>query len=556
MTRGALGGAVLIVLGLANVASAAADGKLFDAVKRHDRAAVQALLKSGADVNGARPDGATVLHWAAYDDDQAMVETLVRAGANANAVNELGIAPLHLACGNGSAPMVELLLKAGANPNGGPAGQETPVMTAARVGVPAVMKLLLAKGGDPNATEEVRGQTALMWAAAQRHPEVVQLLLASGAKVQARTKVPPKRTPMRGAGAPANSGVGGGNGGNGGNVNFERPDGSNGFTALLFAARVGDVESARLLLERGADANDTAADGMSALVISTIRGFPKFAMFLLDRGASANANGTGYTALHWAAGTWESELTVRAITTEREGEWFTIAGLKEGKLALVKALLAHGADPNARMMKAPPRAGSSKNPSLPELEGATPLILAAMAGDAAVMKALVAAGADPTLRTTKTNGTLLMAAAGFGHVQGEDLVKDADARAAAEAALEMGQQIDELDSTGNTALHYAAYMRHDSVVQLLADRGASLHVKNKFGETPLWTAELVIQFMAGGTYQLIPSSTGDLLRKLGALRGDQPYGRARPADWPSNPRAETDQVGMPEVPKADPAKKQ
>jgi ankyrin repeat protein len=171
------------------------------------------------------------------------------------------------------------------------------------------------------------------------------------------------------------------------------------------------------------------------------------------------------------------------------------------------------------------------------------------------MKALVAAGADPTLRT-KTNGTVLMAAAGFGHVQGEDLVKDVNARAAAEAALDLGQKVDDIDSTGNTALHYAAYMRHDSVVQLLADRGASLNAKNKFGETPLWTSELVIQFMAGGTYQMIPSSTGDVLRKLGAQRGDQPYGRARPTDWPSNPRAETDQVGMPDAPKAEPAKKQ
>ena len=39
-----------------------------------------------------------------------------------------------------------------------------------------------------------------------------------------------------------------------------------GSTPLLFAARSGDVESARLLLEAGASANDALPDGMSALV--------------------------------------------------------------------------------------------------------------------------------------------------------------------------------------------------------------------------------------------------------------------------------------------------
>ena len=39
-----------------------------------------------------------------------------------------------------------------------------------------------------------------------------------------------------------------------------------GSTPLLFAARVGDAESARILLEAGADVNDALPDGTSALV--------------------------------------------------------------------------------------------------------------------------------------------------------------------------------------------------------------------------------------------------------------------------------------------------
>jgi ankyrin repeat protein len=546
MNRGVIGG-VLCLLAFALTANAQ-DRKLVDAVKRQDQTAVTALIKGGANVNAALPDGATVLHWAAYNDDLPMAEALITAGANVGAVNQLGVTPLHLACGNGSAAMVELLLKAGADPNGGTAGRETPVMTAARVGQPAVMKQLLAKGGNASASEASRGQTALMWAAAQRHPDVVQLLLSAGANVKARTTVPPRRgrgmvvsevaapptaLPARGAGA----------------------EGSNGFTALLFAARSGDIESAKLLLDAGADINGLSADGMSPLLLSTQRAFPKFAQFLLDKGADPNLANLGYTPLHWAVGTWETELTVRAITVERQDVWSTVAGLKAGKLDLVKALLAHGADPNGRMDKAPTRVGSSKNPDLPELLGATPLILAAMAGDVPVMETLRAAGANPALKTW-TEGTVLMAAVGFGHVQGEDFIKDADTRAAAELALAMGADVNDTDTTGNTALHYAAYMRHDASVKLLVERGADLNLKNYLGETPLWLSELVIQFMAGGTYQMIPSSTSDLLRQLGAKNDAIPYAKFRPADWPSNYRPKGENAGEVETPEASsPAKR-
>jgi uncharacterized protein len=277
-----------------------------------------------------------------------------------------------------------------------------------------------AHRGDANAKEALQGQTALMWAAAERHPDAVKLLVENGADVRARTLVPePRKDEAPNANALAPS---------------TRADG---FTPLLFAARVGDIESARILLQAGANANDTTASGLSALVLATVRGHSALATFLLENGANPNADDAGYAALHWAAGTWESELTVRAITDERPGEWYTIAGLKEGKLELVKALLAHGADPNLRMKKAPARAGGSKNAGLPELAGATPLVLAAMAGAPDVMHALVAAGADPRLRTD-ANGTVLMAAAGLGHVQGENSVSGSAALAAAQAALALG----------------------------------------------------------------------------------------------------------------------
>jgi ankyrin repeat protein len=520
----------LVVLMLIAGVAGASDERLMNAVKHQNAQALQALIQQGVDVNGSAADGTTALHWAAYGDEVLIADALLKAGAKVNVATELGVTPLMLACENGHAAMVDRLLRAGADPNSPPSiGEERPLLIAARVGSLETVKLLLAKGAAVNAKEAVQGQTALMWAVAERHSEVARFLLANGADVRAKTKVPgrPSRmAPGAGAPPPADRVAANDNG-----VGPPPPTGANGFTALLFAARVGDIDSARALLDTGADVNDTAADGMSALLFATVRGHVPMAMFLLDRGANPNLDGAGYTALHWAVGSWESEMSVTNITTEREGDWRYVIGLREGKFALVKALLAHGADPNARVKKTPARAGESKNGELPELVGATPLHLAAMAGDVEAMHILGAGGADPRLKTT-ANGTILMAAAGLGHVQGESLVKEEDVLAAVKAALELGVDPKATDAVGNTALHYAAYMRHDGSIPTLVEAGAPLEAKSKYEETALWDSQLVVQFSGGGTFQMIPSPATAMLRKLGASEIQASYDYARPTDWP------------------------
>jgi len=504
--------AVGMLLVLSTLVSAAPDERLIEAVKRGDLTAVESLLKQGVDVNARQGDGATALHWAAHQDDRATVERLLRAGANVQAANDLGVTPLLLACTNGSRAIVEALLAAGANPNASAEGRETPLMIASWTGNADVVRRLIAAGADVNAKEASRQQTALMWAVSERHADVVRLLVQRGADVHARTVVNAtnRRPGMRATGAAAA-----------------------GLTPLLFAARVGDVESARILLDAGAKVDDLADEGLTALGFATVRGHVPVALLLLDRGANANAADAGYSPLHWAAGSWETTLTTADFTITREGnsEWNVLPGLREGKLELVKALLGHGADPNLRMKTAPPRAGATKNPQLPELAGATPFFLAAMAGDAAVMQALLDAGANPGL-TTAIGGTALMAAAGAGRSLGETSLKQTPLLEAAKLAVKTGSDLNAADEMGNTALHYAAYLRVDSVVQFLVENGARMDARNKFGETPLWLSELALQFYGGGTYQILQSSTGDLLRKLGAPAIRPAYDRARPRDWP------------------------
>jgi ankyrin repeat protein len=398
------------------------------------------------------------MHW----NDLETARLLLRAGARPDAANDYGVTPLSLACTNGSRDAVALLLEAGANANLALPTGETPLMTAARTGSVEVVQALLAGHAHPNAKENAQGQTALMWAVSEKHPEVARALIAGGADVRARS--------------------------------------TRGFTALLFAARQGDVASARLLLENGADVNETAADRMPPLVVATVRGQVPLAMFLLEHGADPNADGPGFTALHWAAGIWETELTgPRGIAVERDEEWRALRGVQSGKMELIKALLARGANPNARITKPPLRVGFTRGGL--NLVGATPLLVAAAAADAELMQLLAAAGADSRLMTGE-NTTALMAAAGVGRVTVESSVSEAAALEAVKAAVALGAgDVNAANAAGDTALHGAATMRSVPLVQFLIDRGARVDVKNKRGQTPAAIAR--------------GSAAADLLERLG-----------------------------------------
>jgi ankyrin repeat protein len=79
----------------------------------------------------AAADGSSPLHRAAYADDLAAVERLLRGGADVKEANRYGVTALSLACTNGNGAMVARLLAAGADANTALPGGETALMTAA-----------------------------------------------------------------------------------------------------------------------------------------------------------------------------------------------------------------------------------------------------------------------------------------------------------------------------------------------------------------------------------------------------------------------------------------
>jgi len=446
-------------------------------------------------VNEREGDGSTALAWAAYRDNLAIADLLIRAGAKASTANEEGATPLYLACINRSAAMVDRLLAAGANANARLLNGETVLMTCSRTGEPKTVKALLARGAKVNDSETAHGQTALMWAAAERHPEVVRMLLAAGADFRARslvytTTVVDEQTQRAGREK----------------LNYEIKRG--GMTALMFAARNGGLESAKLLLATGADANQTLPNGMSTLVLAAYSGNGDVGILLLDKGADPNAAGIGYTALH--------------------------AAVLRDDLNLVKALLAHGADTNTKLVKGTPIRRANTDYNLPKtLVGATPYLLAAKFAEPDIMEALAAGGAD--VKATLPDGaTALMLAAGLGSTRSRRVNRLIEPESAivgaVTTALRLGADVNAVDSAGDTALHVAALSRNDVLVQLLADHGANLNLKNTRGQTPL---ALV---MAAGRRRGVAASadpdvagepeaakprqddTAELLRKLGATR--------------------------------------
>jgi ankyrin repeat protein len=454
-------------------AEAASDLRLITAVKNRNWNAAKSLVATHIDVNAREADGATALLWAAQWDHLATADLLVKAGADVNAANDFGVRPLYFAATNGSFEMASLLLNAGASVNMPLTTGETALMTAARTGNVRVVGALLDAGADVSAKEHDRGQTALLWALAEDHLEVAKLLLERGAELQTRT--------------------------------------TNGFTPLLFATRYGNLQAVRLLMARGVDVNEAANDGTTPLVMAVVRGHVEIADTLLDAGANPNAAGQGFTALHWAAGTWESAFT----RDYRAGEWLGLVGLSgDRRLHMMATLLEHGADPNARTTRNVTRFGSSAwriyGGASPI--GATPFFFAASVGDVEVMKFLLDHGANPHL-TTQDNTTPLMAAAGLAVEESETRIPEARHLEAVHLLLDLGANVRETNKQGDTALHGAAFLGYDDIIRLLLENGADLNARNKEKQTPY---RIALGIMVNNMFFQHPR-TAALLQKLGGL---------------------------------------
>lgn len=513
----------------------AAQSDVADAAMQGDIETVNLLLESGADVNRVQADGATALQWAAYHGNADMVALLLEAGADPSIANRNGSTPMWLAASRGDSDVIEILLEGGADANESlPLGRR-PLMLAARTGVEEAVKVLLDGGADPNAVESERGTSALMQAADQGHAGAMQLLISYGADVsstsapvrrggrsaalghsedprisvrrqtivvsceQPNTDVVALRNmAIEGTNDPAlvalveagdlskeaicgtfeSRGIGFAVVSGGTNNTFdafnrrEQPVADGGaLTPLIYAARSGSIDAARVLLESGADVNQLSLYGWSPLLAATQNRNYLMGKFLIENGADVNiANKGGWTNLYLA-------------TDNRnvEGGDYPTREPDMDHLDYIHMLLEEGANPNDRLVESTETRTVFTNQWLDE-DGATAFLRASQSGDVPLMEMLLEYGADPHINT-ELGVTPLAAAAGIGWVEGvTNEWSTAQTFEAVRLLLSLGIDPNFQADTGRTALHGAGHKGATEVAQLLVAAGARLDIRD-YGNT-------------------------------------------------------------------------
>ena len=535
----------MVALSLSTLTHAAPVGTaaFVDAAMNGNRDAVKALLKEGADVNTTQADGMTALHWAAQKGDVELAKVLLYASANLKATTRIGgYTPLLIASRNGDAAMIATLTEAGADANAPTTNGTTPLMLASAAGKPAAVKALLARGAGVNAREAVKGETALTFAAAFGRADVIRVLAANGADVKATThaldladfaKEETERLAAERAQQGGQAGRGNAPGGRGGAPQGPQIAGVNrqynytelvgfwgGLAPMHLAARQGELESVKALLEAGADVNQRGTgDPVSPMLIATMNGQFDVARYLLDKGGDPNlaqTNGVAplYAALNcqWAA----KALYPQPRAYEQQHASY---------LDLMQALLDKGADPNARLSKKVWYAQYDFDQSGVDETGSTPFWRAAYAADVDAMKLMLKYGADPHITTMRSAGrvrvgdvtrdvvdvsplppvaiggpgvTALLAASGVGYGEGFAANHHRFAPGGMLAAVkylveELHADVNARDHDGNTAIHNAAARGDNEMILYLISKGADPKFVNREGKTTVDMANGPVQ---------------------------------------------------------------
>jgi ankyrin repeat protein len=352
---------------------------------------VEALLKGGADAKARGANGETMLMIAARNGNPAVIKLFAAAGADVNAKETVrGTTALMWAAEQRHPAAVKALLELGADPSAKSGGAGLPRnYMAQRVNTRAVEEAQKrrerakaagrtyeeqiewenannAPGAAGEATRRVgRSSLGRFWrrprAPAPRHrPQERQRPRHRQQRPQRRRQpqVPAVRLPRAVAAAAADVKVGRADRAGGPRRVPERqprrpdnPDqddtevvvaglvgsGGGGLTALIFAAREGDLESAKALVDAGAKVNQTSEYGWTPLLTAVNNRNYQLALYLLDHGADPNlANKGGWTPLY-----------IATDNRNIEGGDYPVPKPDIDHLVIIRALLDKGANVNA-----------------------------------------------------------------------------------------------------------------------------------------------------------------------------------------------------------------
>ncbi len=501
------------------------------AAYRNDLEAADLLIRAGVKVDAANREGVTPLAMASLYGSAAMLDMLLKAGADAKQRGANGETMLMLAARNGNPDAVKRLVAAGADVNAKERVRgTTALMWAVEQRHAAAVKVLLEVGADAGARTGPAGlprnymaprvNTAAVRDAARRHAaaaaagrtyeEQLEYEAAQGMKISLGfrgtlnadgSRV--ERTPT--AARPSQGGAGA----TSAPAPPPPPDndaddadvivaglvgsGGGGLTPLIFAAREGDIESAKTLLDAGADVNQTSEYEWTPLLTATNNRHYRLGKYLMERGANVNlANKGGWTPLYLATDN-------RNI----EGGDYPVPKPDMDHLEYITLLLGHDADPNARAKE------NTLTRTIFTMQwfyeaGATPFVRAAQSSDTALMQLLLDYGADPFL-ATDNGDTALTATAGIGWVEGVTYERSPkDTLEAVRMLLDLGLDPNGANREGRTPLMGAALKGRSEVVQLLVDRGAKLDQRDGGSRD----TDNSVSALAGHTWQAVDYADG------------------------------------------------
>ena len=449
-----------------NVRNENGDTPLNVAADNGRAASARLLIDAGADINISDNKQRTALHMAAdlgYDD---ILRTLIDApDVNLNLRTETGHTPLHAAANNGRAASARLLIDAGANINISDKYQQTALHLAAYFGYDDIVDALIKR---PDVNLNVRnkdGNTPLHIAADNGRAASARLLIDAGADINISDHK--QRTALHMAADLGDDDIV--------DALIKRPDvnlnvrNENGYTPLHIAAGRGREQSARLLIDAGADINIPDHKQRTALHMAADWGYDDIVDALIKR-PDVNINsrdGDGLTSLHIAA---DNGRAASARLLIDAGADINISDHKQRTALHMAADLGYDDIVDA-LIKRP---DVNINPRYED--GNTPLHIAVDNRRTESARLLIDAGADINI-SNNSQWTALHMAADLGDDDIVDaLIKRPDVN------------INSRDGDGNTPLHSAAWSGREQSARLLIDAGADINISNHKQRTALHLA--------------------------------------------------------------------
>lgn len=454
-------------------------GGLYQAIKHNNIKAVKFFIENNANVEIATFDGTTPLVLAIEENKPKIVELLIKEGkANIYGVyaKETEKYPIYCAVKNKNLNIIKILLD-----NNFDLKRESYILSYAMENSDEnIVKYLVENGADMYSYEI----TALYQAVLNLNPKLVEYFLDKGASIEKAGGTDVYgNIMMAAAGSKFN------------NSNDKSPVD----LTLLEKSAENSAKIMQMIIDKvDKKLINDSLEGKTPLIIAVGNSYIDTAKILIENGANINAvDFEGWSALSYAVNNGDIEIAKLLLENK--------AKIKDELLIAIKSPIVES---RINMMKL--LIDNKANINYTDENGFTPLNIAIESGDMELTKFLIKNGAN--VNSLMQDGLSLI---GYAIAQNNmDLLQilienganinntngDSWANTPLQTASRLGldnvvrilltrnADINAVDMNGNTALHTAALNSQLSVVKLLLEKNPNLDIQNKVGNTALHLA--------------------------------------------------------------------